>query len=69
MVEYVHEAPDGYRSKMLQVPVRDAIRASAVGGFCEIYCGFVHVGCDGGGGSVFGRCRRCVLLSNLSVGW
>ena len=23
----------------------------------------------GVGGSVFGRCMRCVLLSNLSVGW
>ena len=29
----------------------------------------VMLGVIGGGGSVFGRCRRCVLLSNLSVGW
>ena len=51
MVEYVCEGPDGYRPKMLQVPVRDAIRASAGGGFCEVYCGFGHVGCDRGWGS------------------
>ena len=50
MVEYVCEGPDGYRPKMLQVPVRDAIRASAGGGFCEVYCGFGHVGCDRGWG-------------------
>ena len=29
----------------------------------------VMLGVIGGGGEVFGRCRRCVLLSNLSVGW
>ena len=50
VVEYVCEGPDGYRPKMLQVPVRDAIRASAGGGFCEVYCGFGHVGCDRGWG-------------------
>ena len=69
MVEYVRKGPDGYRPKMLQMPVGDAIRAGAGGGFCEIYCGLGHVGGDRGRGSVCGRCRRCVLLSNLSVGW
>ena len=50
MVEYVCEGPDGYRPKMLQVPVRDAIRTGAGGGFCEVHCGFGHVGCDRGWG-------------------
>ena len=44
MVEYVYEGPDGYRPKMLQVPVGDAIKASVGGGFCEIYCGLGRVG-------------------------
>ena len=43
MVEYVCEGPDGYRPEMLQVPVGDAIRVSAGGWFCEIYCGLGHV--------------------------
>ena len=29
----------------------------------------VMLGVIGGEGSVLGRCLRCVLLSNLSVGW
>ena len=29
----------------------------------------VMLGVIGGGGSVLGRCRRCILSSSLSVGW
>ena len=50
MVEYVCEGPDGYRPKMHQVPVGDAIKASAGGGFCEIYCGLGYVEGDLGRG-------------------
>ena len=46
VVEYVSEGPDGYRPKVLQVPVGDAIRACAGGGFCEFYCGLGHAGGD-----------------------
>ena len=69
LVEYVGEGPDCYRPKMFQVPVGYAIRASAGGWFCEIYCGLSHAGGDWRRGSLFGRCLRCVALSNLSVGW
>ena len=53
VVEYVCEGPDGYWPKKLQVPVRNAIRAGVGGGFCEVYCGFGHIGCERGVG---GRC-------------
>ena len=45
MVEYVCEGPDGYRPKMPQVPVRDAIRASAGAGLlhmCQQVRLYVH---------------------------
>ena len=38
-------------------------------GFVRSIAALVMLGVIGGGGSVFGRCRRCVLLSNLSVWW
>ena len=53
VVEYVRDGPDGYRPKMLQVPIGNAIKASAGGWFCKIYCGLGHVGCDRRWG---GRC-------------
>ena len=37
-------------------------------GFLRSTSALVILGVIGGGGSVFGRCRRSVLLSNLSVG-
>ena len=45
-IKDVGEGPDGDRPKMLQVPVGDAIRAGAGGGFGELYCGLGHVGGD-----------------------
>ena len=38
-------------------------------GFVRSIAALVIMGVIGGEGSVFGCCRRCVLLSNLSMGW
>ena len=50
VVDYVSEGPDGYRPKMLHVPLGHAIRAGAGGGYCEIYCELGHVGDNKGRG-------------------
>ena len=69
MFEYVCESPDGYRPKMPQVPVGDAIRTSARGGFCENYCGLGHVGDDWGWAVGVGSLSAlCSVVGNFAVG-
>jgi len=65
VIEYVRKGPDGYRPKVLQVPVGDAIRASAGGWFCEFYCGFGHAG---GGCFAPDPIRLVPSLAGVSLG-